>query len=237
MELPGIVEAALGLVFIYFLVGVLCSGITEFIAQERGRRGKFLREGMINIVADRWFYLRLINHPLVSSLYRDRPGKPATPSYIPADNFASALLDTVLLKASQLDPQLDTRDNRLRTFAEVRAAALKCKEAGYTVGDALLPLLDSAQGDLDRAYKNIAAWYEHGMERVTGWYKKYARRFLLVVGLLTAVLFNIDTLQIVTQLSQSAALRKSLADAATEVVETNRFNSLLKSGRFRVFFR
>jgi hypothetical protein len=79
---------------------------------------------------------------------------------------------------------------RRRAFAEVRAAALKCKEGGYTVGDAILPLLDSAQGDLDRAHKNIAAWYENGMERVTGWYKKYTHRFLLVIGLIVAVLFT-----------------------------------------------
>src|SRR4029450_5740347 len=83
MGLSGVLEAIIGLVFIYFLVSVLCSGLNEAIAQETGRRGRFLREGLINIVRDRWLFLRLINHPLVSSLYRDVPGKPRTPSYSP----------------------------------------------------------------------------------------------------------------------------------------------------------
>jgi hypothetical protein len=61
---------------------------------------------------------------------------------------------------------------------------------------------------------------------VSGWYKLHTRRVLLVVGLLVAVIFNVDTLTIVTQLSRSAELRKSLADAATQVVETKRFNGV-----------
>jgi hypothetical protein len=226
MALTGVLEAVIGLVFIYFLTCMFCSGINELIAQERGRRGQFLREGLVNLVADRWLYLRLINHPLVASLYRDVPGKPRTPSYVPASNFTNALLDVVVLKAEQLDPDLAKRASQARTFEDLRVAVLKCKENGYTVGDAILPLLDAAQGNLDQARKHLEAWYESGMERVTGWYKMYTRRVLLGIGLAAAVLLNIDTLQIVRQLAQSASLRKSLADAATQVVETRRFNGV-----------
>ena len=226
MGLTGILDVAIGLVFIYTLVSLACSGLNEFIAHELGRRGKFLREGLINIVSDRWIYLRMINHPLVSSLYRDLPGKPRTPSYIPAPNFVNALLDLVVLRARQLDSGFVSEVNQSQTFQDVRAAALKCKERGYTVGDAILPLLDAAQGDLDQARKNIAGWYESGMERVSGWYKKYTRRHLLAIGLLVAVLFNVDTLTIATELSKSAQLRKSLADAASQVAETKRFNGI-----------
>jgi hypothetical protein len=112
------------------------------------------------------------------------------------------------------------------TFDEVRAAAFTCKQGGFQVADAILPLLDAAQGNLDVARKNLEAWYTGGMDRVSGWYKLHTRRVLLVVGLLVAVIFNVDTLSIVTQLSRSAELRKSLADAATQVVETKRFNGV-----------
>src|ERR1044071_3802073 len=104
MGLPAVLEVIIGLVFVYFLTSVLCSGLNELIAHHVGRRGEFLREGLINLVRDRWIYLRIINHPLVSTLYRDVPGKPRTPSYIPAGNFAHAVIDIMLLKASQLDP-------------------------------------------------------------------------------------------------------------------------------------
>ena len=226
MGLSGVLEAIIGLVFIYFLVSVLCSGLNEAIAQETGRRGRFLREGLINIVRDRWLFLRLINHPLVSSLYRDVPGKPRTPSYSPPSSLVNALLDIIVLKARQIDPARAATAGSMLTVDEVRAAAFTCKQGGFQVADAILPLLDAAQGNLDVARKNLEAWYTGGMDRVSGWYKLHTRRVLLVVGLLVAVVFNVDTLSIVTQLSRSAELRKSLADAATQVVETKRFNGV-----------
>ena len=226
MGLPDVLEVIIGLVFIYFLVSVLCSGVNEVLAQYVGRRGEFLREGMINLVRDRWIYLRVINHPLVSSLYRDVPGKPRTPSYIPATNFANALLDIMLLKAAQLEPALQPKSAERWSAAELRHAVQVCKAGGYSIGDALLPLIDAAQGDLDQARKNIEAWFESGMQRVSGWYKKSAQRILLALGFIVAVAFNVDTLQIATQLSQSAELRKSLADAASQVVESKRFNGV-----------
>jgi len=87
-------------------------------------------------------------------------------------------------------------------------------------------LIDAAQNDLDKARLNIEAWFEGGMQRVSGWYKKTAQRILLVLGFIVAIVFNVDTLQIATQLSRSAELRRSLADAATQVVETRRFGGV-----------
>ena len=219
MSLSTFFEALIGLVFIYFVASVFASSLNELLAQELGRRGKFLREGVVNVVGDRWIYLRLINQPLISSLYRDVPGKPKTPSYIPAANFVDALLDTMLSKARQIDPDFAPETEGLTTFRDVRTAVALCKAAGFTTGDAILPLLDAARGDLQLARQNIAAWYESGMERVSGWYKKYTRRLLLLIGLAIAVLCNVDTLQIVTQLASSSSLRKAVADLGTDAVK------------------
>jgi len=219
MSLTAFVEALIGLVFIYFVASVFASAVNELLAQELGRRGKFLREGLVNVVGDRWIYLRLINQPLISSLYRDVPGKPLTPSYIPAAGFVDALLDTMLSKARQIDPKFAQETEGLVTFRDVRTAVALCKSAGFTTGDAILPLLDAARGDLGVARQNIAAWYESGMDRVSGWYKKYTRRLLLVIGLAIAVLCNIDTVQIVSQLASSSSLRKALADMGTQAVQ------------------
>lgn len=232
--MTAMLEAIIGLVFVFFLVSMVCSAINEFLAQELGRRGKFLREGIVNLVQDRWVYLRIIHHPVVSSLYRNVPGKPKSPAYLPAWNFANALLDTVLLKAKHLAQTPGRPSNQTAslqpgspaaspTFQEIRDAAVRCKNAGYTIGDTVVPLLDAAEGSVDQARKNIEAWYESGMERVSGWYKKYTRRLLLLTGLVVAVLFNVDTLEIAKRLMGSAELRRSLADAAHEVVETKRF--------------
>lgn len=226
MGMTALLEVLIGLALLFFLTSIICSGINELIAQQLGRRGKFLREGMMNLVADRWLYLRLINHPIVSSLYRDLPGKPRTPSYIPGRTFATALIDVVLSKAAQLGNDGNAQPSEPATFDAIRAAALKCKERGYTSGDVLLPLLDAAHGDLERAHANIAGWYEAGMDRVSGWYKRYTRKLLFITGLFVAVLFNVDTLNVAKELGRSAELRRSLVDAAEHVVETGRFGGV-----------
>ena len=206
MSLSAFLEALIGLVFIYFVASVFASALNELLAQELGRRGKFLREGLVNVVGDRWIYLRLINQPLISSLYRDVPGKPKTPSYIPAANFVDALLDTMLLKARQIDP----KSTRAETegLGDVqghsrRGRAVQGKRLHDRGCDPAAPRRLARRSLMAR--QNIAAWYESGMERVSGWYKKYTRRLLLVIGLAIAVLCNIDTLQIATQLASSAS--------------------------------
>jgi hypothetical protein len=45
---------------------------------------------------------------------------------------------------------------------------------------------------------------------VTGWYKAFARKHLLVFGLLAAVLFNIDTIAITKQIAAEPGLRSIL---------------------------
>jgi hypothetical protein len=87
----------------------------------------------------------------------------------------------------------------------------------------MVPLLDAAQGNLDQARGNIEVWFEHEMDRVSGWYKRHTIRMLMVIGLCWAIIFNIDTLQILTILAHSAELRRSLANAADTIVRTNQF--------------
>jgi len=217
MNLTAILETVIALSFIYLLLSLFCSGLNEMVAQRAGRRGRFLREGLVNLIADRWVYLRLINHPLIASLYRDVPDKPATPSYVPAQNFAYALLDVVGQKAAQLDPQQAPASGANKGFEDVRKSAAICRDHGYMVGQTLLTLLDQADGSLDRARGLIEGWFESGTQRISGWYKAATRRSLLLIGFMVAVTFNVDTLQVTSTITRNAGLRRSLADQAADV--------------------
>lgn len=216
MSLGDLLEIVVGLFVVYLVLSILCSTLNELIANELGRRGRFLREGLINVVRDRWVYLRVINHPLLASLYRDLPGKARAPSYVPPGNFAQALLDVVVLKASQLDASFP-QAGAPRTIDDVRRAVHTCKDAGYTIGDALVPLVENAEGSLEGARRNIEGWYESAMERVSGWYKRHARRTLFGIGLVAAITCNVDTLAIVRDLAKDSALRTSLAELGAEL--------------------
>jgi hypothetical protein len=66
----------------------------------------------------------------------------------------------------------------------------------------LLAAVDNAQGDFERAKKNIEEWYDSGMDRVSGWYKRATQWTILVIGLAIAVGLNINAITIVDYLSR-----------------------------------
>ncbi len=94
-------EVAIGMIFVYLLLSLLCSAVAEYIEAWRGVRGKNLRKGiemLLNdldpkgekLAAGKDLAARLYSHGLIRPLYRER-GK--LPSYIPSRTFALALWD------------------------------------------------------------------------------------------------------------------------------------------------
>lgn len=109
----SILEVAIGMIFVYLLLSLICSAANEIIEAalknratdlERGIRELFNQEGGGHMVAD--FY----KHPLIHGLFTGPYGrelhkkigaldyfKPTNlPAYIPAGNFTAALIDLVL---------------------------------------------------------------------------------------------------------------------------------------------
>lgn len=210
-------EVAIGLALVYFLASTLCSGLIELAAHKVGTRGRFLRLGLMSLIPDRWIYLRVVNHPLLSSLYRDVPGRIQHPSYIPAETFAQALFDVVVHKAAQIRNVSPHANDRPLTARDVRDAARVCRASGFTVGESLLPLVEQAGDSLDVALRNVAAWYEAAMDRVSGWYKRRARWWLFWVGAGVAVVFNVDTIEIARTLVHNPTLRATLVEEGARV--------------------
>jgi hypothetical protein len=79
---------------------------------------------------------------------------------------------------------------------------------------ALAPLLDEAAGDIDRFRRNVEIWFDDGMDRVAGSYKRYTTAWQAAIGFVLAVALNVDALLIVRTLYRDPALRQSLASQA-----------------------
>src|SRR5712692_925293 len=109
-----VLEVGVGLVFVYWILGLLCSTINEqAIVPLLKLRAKFLEEGIRNMLADP----KMLDNPqgdLVDKLYKtplikglsrkagsDNPSKP---SYIPGDTFALALMSVDDVQAYKDDP-------------------------------------------------------------------------------------------------------------------------------------
>jgi hypothetical protein len=97
----SILEVAIGMIFVYLFLSLICSAINEKIASLINKRGKNLFEGVKNLLNDPKFTglaQQLYTHGLVDGFSQEatNPAKPnRLPSYIPSNTFALALLDII----------------------------------------------------------------------------------------------------------------------------------------------
>ena len=138
------------------------------------------------------------------------------PSYIPARTFALAMID--ILNRNKFDPNRTAIQNT-EDFLTSHHLQFKDNKAV----EALLTLLIDARSDakeeqekLQRFQTNLENWYNDAMDRVSGWYKRYTQRVLLIVGFALAIAFNVDSIRIVHMLWVDRDARQGMANAATE---------------------
>jgi len=131
------------------------------------------------------------------------------PAYIPSMLFADALLDSVVDRAAKIKTGASIIDTTPLEPEGLCAHLVTLDEAKFSIASALAPIVRRSK-DMDKVRSEIAKWYEAQTDRVTGWYKAFARKHLLVFGLLAAVLFNIDTIAITKQIAAEPGLRSIL---------------------------
>jgi len=149
--------------------------------------------------------------PLLRSLQSKRvfpfSQLPRNPQYVSARAFARALVD-LLAPVEPGGP----------TGARVRLGRLKAKVAQLpdhlAVRGQLLALLDRAGGDLDAVERALEQWYDEQMAKINGWYKRWARVVLGVVGLVVAFLLNLDTVSVARTLYVDAPVQQAVVASA-----------------------
>lgn len=212
----ALLEIFIGLAFLYLLLAVVCSALSEWIARIFAMRSNNLEAGIRNLLEDPELVERVYQHPLLKSFYRqgwfDKLRKRrGGPSYIPSRAFALALLDI----AAPPDPK-----DRPKDFEGVRHAVAKCNLLNDKMKKALLVLIDEAAGDLKKARENIENWFDDTMNRVSGWYKRKAQLIVLLLALVLSVALNADTITITNSLSSDSTLRAAVVAAAEETAKT-----------------
>src|SRR6266567_3618352 len=87
----GVLDVAIGLVFVFLLVSLIVTTANEFIAALLSARAKWLRRGMERLLGSVWA-AALYEHPLIEGSSLGKTG----PSYIASRSFSTALLDIVV---------------------------------------------------------------------------------------------------------------------------------------------
>ena len=93
-------------------------------------------------------------------------------------------------------------------------------EEDDSIAAALQPLVDEAKEDLEKFRESVEDWFDDGMTRVSGWYKRRAQLVLLVLGVVVAATFNVDSIQLVESLQTDPSVREALVELAPGLLET-----------------
>src|SRR5205809_669089 len=127
----ALIEIAMGLILVFLIFAIVVTGVQEWWSQYFGHRGKFLREGLLRLISDDAVFVRVLHHPLVGGLYRDRAARGKPPSYIEPANFALAFANVVVRRSNPptisseapIKPEVETATaTQSLTFSNLREA-------------------------------------------------------------------------------------------------------------------
>jgi hypothetical protein len=130
------------------------------------------------------------------------------PSYIPAASFATAVLD--LAESGLREGTGGVRGDLDR----LRLAVWKVDNAA--VRTILQTALNTAGDDMEQVHRFVADWYNTGMDRVSGWYKRYTDAVVFIGGFALCVVLNVNALLVGHALYEEPTLRANVAQVATQ---------------------
>jgi hypothetical protein len=217
-------------------------GVRELLTTEKGLDPKNLVQKLYNHGMVSSLFKGTYQDSRINSALRHIRGT-RLPSYIPSRNFALALMDLVLpgtaTQASgatnatpppQPDVKLTTVPGPPLAPTEAANPLNDLRQAISTadvlagndrVKTALISLVDAAGNDVSKARENIETWFNNGMDRVSGWYKRRSQIFIFAIGLVVTIGMNADSVTIAKKLSSDRALRESMVAAADAYAKAN----------------
>ncbi|MEP7170457.1 MAG: hypothetical protein ABI855_13895 [Bacteroidota bacterium] len=226
--MPPIIDIALSMVFIFLLFSIIVSATIEMIQHWRRSRAYVLLDGIRTVLNDplnKDFANILYTHPLIDSL---KENKQSLPDYIQSKVFADALVSVIssqqLLPEFKLIPGTGTFDVTppqiaLRTPEDIlkdyknAVDSLHHSDLKILLSNFCLNVNDK---DINKLQDNIAQWYDEYMKVVASWYKRKIIRRSQVVGIVVAILFNVNSIQLVKDLYKDKVLRDRVVATAIE---------------------
>jgi hypothetical protein len=230
------IDTALGLIFLFFLLSLICSTVNEIVSNVLSWRARFLEDGLRSMLTGNGapsgaddLVRQLASHPLISGKVatpvegtpRGLRGRLANvraklmkrrlfPSYLNTKTFALTFLDTVAPP--------DEADSNKDVLARAREY-IETLDEDNPVRRSLLAFLDQAGKDVNRFRKSVESWFDLTMDRVSGWYKRRTQFSLAIIATIVVLAFNADSLQVGRALWNDDAVRAAVVAQAQKSVD------------------
>lgn len=216
--LSPIIDLILLLAFTYFIGGLIISAINEAISGAFRQRPRHLKEGLENLFFDKgwkdYVTTEFLKSPFIESLLRN---KDRFPAYIPAKNFAQAVILHCNLDRSKMDAA--------SVVTAIDAAACLPQK----MKDVIKGFITEGNITIRQLEQSLEDFYENAMQRVSGWYTRWTRRLVFFLSFAMAASLNIDTIRIV---GEGLSDKKQLERAANNIV--SQVNSINGGGSMNV---
>jgi hypothetical protein len=137
----------------------------------------------------------------------------------PKDRALAAAATAARGRADAAADAIAPSASSLLTEARDKVAGVQSEVVPPQLKTALLALMDNAGTNLNKAQANIEQWFDDGMDRVSGVYKRKSHRLVVCIAIFVTILANVDTLQVADSLSHDKALRETIVAAAPELAK------------------
>ncbi len=244
-----ILEIIIGLVFVILLFSLLATTIMELVSGIFALRGHNLVKGIKHILAhdgDDYLFKQFKNSELYKQLCAKRSWSNHVyrpPSYISSNSFwviLSGLIfkgtnDSINEYKEKLEkaPIGNHLKNVLIQLAEdaekedfLRRRVDKVKKSveflqNEEIKNQIISYADGVEEKVVSFKTKVEHWYDDVMDRTSGWYKRQTQLILFILGMLIAIGFNVDIIQIYQSLSKNPELALRIANEAQAYVSNN----------------
>ncbi len=205
-------DVALGLAFVFFLLSVLVTALTEAVAWLSKQRSKRLEQWLVKALAkpaganDTDWADAFKQSPAYRALELSAGG---SPSYLPSAHFITGVGQVISPIAVGVVPAVQDASAAWTTLGTDLQ-----KIHSTPVGGALMGVYRRANGDLDRFRHEGEAWFDDQMERLSGEYRRWATWVNGALGLALIIALNANAIRIAQLLWSDPTIRSSVVAGA-----------------------
>ena len=204
-----ILGVSIGVVLVCLLLSIIASHIREMAAAFTAKRAIELENAILRMVGDPAIYEKFKSHPLIETISFQpakllgmsfsRSTKPR-PTYIASPLFTRVLL--VSLAEIHNQPSTDI------------PALVASLPDGSALKQRLGAIILGIEHDSAACVSAVEQWYDGTMDRINGLYKRHTQTWLLVLGMVLAVIFNANLFLITQRLWTSQDARDAVTATA-----------------------
>jgi hypothetical protein len=205
-----ILDVAIGLSFVFFLLSLIASAVNEGIAGVLNLRGKTLEQGLSGMLGNVAAARLVLEHNLVRTELDKDPRKNGPRWRLWIESFLPKWLRKYERASAYLDPAI---------FAVAyQGVATEVKAVSPAAGAQVDRIVAAAKEDAKTEKEALENWFDTAMDRVSGWYKRKAQIFLVLIAIGVAVGLNANAILIAKRLDSDPATRTAVVATAEKAL-------------------